>query len=77
MRLLLVAVVLGPTVGVWLSQVAFAKTSVGVAQTLLSLVPVFMLPIARVAYGSRPSRLGVIGTFVAFAGTIVILGEAG
>jgi drug/metabolite transporter (DMT)-like permease len=77
MRLVLVAVVLGPTVGVWLSQVAFAKADVAVAQTLLSLVPVIMLPIARVAYGARPGPMAILGTLVAVGGTALLLGQAG
>ena len=38
--------VVGPVLGVWMSLVAADATSVGIAQTLLSLTPLFILPYA-------------------------------
>jgi drug/metabolite transporter (DMT)-like permease len=77
MRCLAVAVVVGPTIGVWLSQVAVRETKAAIAQMLLSLVPIFMLPIARFAYGARLGRAAVLGTLLAVGGAVLLLWPAG
>jgi drug/metabolite transporter (DMT)-like permease len=64
--------VLGPTFGVWMSLVAAANTSAGVAATLIATMPILALPMARIAYGSRPGRAAYAGTVVAFAGVAVL-----
>jgi drug/metabolite transporter (DMT)-like permease len=76
MRLLALAVVVGPTIGVWLSQVAVRETKAAIAQMLLSLVPIFMLPIARLAYGARLGRAAVLGTLLAVGGAVLLLWPA-
>lgn len=68
-----VGVAFGPTLGVWLSLVAVRATDAGVAAALSSLSPVLMIPVARLAYGSRPSRLAVLGTIAAVAGVAVLV----
>lgn len=72
-RPIMLAVVLGPTLGVWCYQVALQRTDAAVAAILVSLVPIFMIPIARVTYGARPSRAALAGTLVAFVGTFMLL----
>ncbi len=64
--------VLGPVVGVWLSLVAVQNTSVGVASTLSSLMPIFLIPISYFMFGERVTRQAVIGTLVAFAGMVLL-----
>ena len=73
MQLILMAVAIGPTLGVWLFQVSIQRTNASIAAILVALVPIFMIPIGRVAYGSRPSVLALIGTVIAFAGTFLVL----
>ncbi len=63
-----VGAVFGPILGVWMSAVAVAYADAGVAATLMSLAPVLMLPIARVAYGARPGPAGILGTLLAVIG---------
>ena len=62
----------GPFIGVWLSQIAIQNTSVGVASTLMSLTPVFMLPVAKWYYKENVSWRAVIGTLIALAGVAII-----
>lgn len=67
-----VGVAFGPTLGVWLSLVAVRNTDAGVASALSALPPVLMIPLARVAYGARVTRLAVAGTVLALIGTAVL-----
>jgi drug/metabolite transporter (DMT)-like permease len=64
--------VLGPTFGVWMSLVAAANTSAGVAATLMATMPILALPMARIAYGSRPGPGALAGTAVAFVGVAIL-----
>ncbi|GDY02652.1 hypothetical protein LBMAG49_19810 [Planctomycetota bacterium] len=63
----------GPIIGVWFSMVALAHADVGVAATMMATVPLFMLPVARIAYGARISVLAVVGTMLAVAGIALML----
>lgn len=65
-------VILGPVLGVWLSLVAVKNTNVGVASTLSSLMPIFLIPISYFAFGERVTRQAVIGTVLAFVGMVVL-----
>jgi drug/metabolite transporter (DMT)-like permease len=69
---LLGGVLLGPILGVWLSLIAVQNTEVGIATTLSSLTPIFLLPIGYVAFRERITRRAVGGTLIAFAGTALL-----
>jgi len=59
----------GPYLGVWMSLLAADKVAkVGVAQTLCSLTPVFILPVAAALYRERISCRAAFGAVIAFAG---------
>jgi len=64
--------VVGPFIGVWLSLIAVQTTYVGVASTLNSLTPIFVLPIARWGYKDHVSFQAVAGTVVALVGVAII-----
>jgi drug/metabolite transporter (DMT)-like permease len=64
--------ILGPVVGVWLSLVAVQNTNIGVASTLSSLMPVFLIPISYVMFKERATRQAVIGTLVAIVGMVLL-----
>jgi drug/metabolite transporter (DMT)-like permease len=65
-------VIVGPVVGVWLSLVAVQRTSVGIASALISLTPIFLIPISYVVFRERATRQAVVGTLIAFAGTLLL-----
>ena len=65
-------VVAGPVIGVWLSLVALQRTSVGIASTLMSMTPIFLIPISYVVFKERATRQAVIGTLIAFVGTVLL-----
>ena len=66
------ASVLGPYLGITLSMVAVTLTETGVAQTLLSLMPVMIIPVVWILYRQRTSRLAMMGAVVAVLGVAII-----
>ena len=70
--LLSVGVVTGPVLGVSLSLMAVQKTAVGIASTLMSLPPVFLLPISYFLFKERFGWGAVAGTFVAVTGVAIL-----
>ncbi|MEM2869484.1 MAG: DMT family transporter [Thermoplasmata archaeon] len=64
---------IGPFLGVWISMVAVANADAGVAATLMSLMPVFVIPVVWVVYGQRTSARGILGALVAFSGVAVLM----
>ncbi len=62
----------GPFLGVWLSMVAVTYALAGVASTLMSLMPVIVIPIVWVVYRQRTTWRGFLGAAVAIAGTAIL-----
>ena len=69
--------IVGPFLGVWMSLVASDKASLGVAQTLCSLTPVFILPLIAMVYKERISLRAILGACVAVGGTALLFVKAG
>jgi drug/metabolite transporter (DMT)-like permease len=53
--------VTGPFLGVWLSMVAVTYTVAGVAATLMSLMPVMIIPVVWILYKQKTSWRGILG----------------
>lgn len=68
--------VVGPYLGVWMSLVAADRAPLGVAQTLCSLSPVFVLPFVRYLHKERVSLRAVLGAFVAVGGVVMLIFES-
>jgi drug/metabolite transporter (DMT)-like permease len=64
--------VTGPFLGVTLSLVALAKAPVGIASTLMALVPVFLLPVTRFVLKEPVGLRTVAGTLLAVGGVAVL-----
>ena len=63
----------GPFLGVWMSMVAITYAAyIGVAATLMSLMPVIVIPVIWVLYRQRTSWRGIIGASVAIAGVAIL-----
>ncbi len=62
----------GPFLGMWMSLVALDRVKLGVAQTLISLSPVFILPLVVLLYKERVSARAVVGACIAVAGTALL-----
>jgi drug/metabolite transporter (DMT)-like permease len=63
----------GPVAGVWLSLLALERAPVGIASTLMSLTPIFLLPIVRVVFAESITARALAGTIVAVAGVALLL----
>jgi len=63
---------LGSFLGISFSLIAVDYTNVGVASTLMSIVPVIILPIARIFYKEKISWRATIGAFIAVAGVALL-----
>ena len=72
MRDTVIAAVLGPFVGVTLSMVSVTYAEAGVAQTLLSLMPVLIIPVVWILYRQRTSWRGILGAVVAMIGVAIL-----
>jgi len=63
---------IGPFMGVTFSMVAVAYTQAGIAQTLMSLMPVFIIPLVWVLYRQRTSLRGMLGAVIAVIGVAIL-----
>lgn len=73
MRIIVPGTVAGLIVGMWLSMVALARLPSGVAAALMGCTPIFMVPLAHVAFGERHSVRALAGTLVTVAGVFILL----
>ncbi|MFG0328360.1 MAG: DMT family transporter [Phycisphaerales bacterium] len=72
MGFVLAGAVAGPYLGVWLSLVAADNAPVGVAQTLISLTPVFILPFAAWISKERITPRAIAGAVIAVLGAALL-----
>jgi drug/metabolite transporter (DMT)-like permease len=66
--------VAGPFIGMTLSLAAVQLTQVGIASTLMSLSPVFLLPLSHWVFKERITQRAIVGTVVAMVGVAIIFG---
>ncbi|MEX2161035.1 MAG: DMT family transporter [Anaerolineales bacterium] len=72
-RALFAATLAGPVLGVWCSLAAVKYTpNIGVASTLQSLPPVFLIPIGYFFFKEKLSPRAIWGTVVALAGVAIL-----
>ncbi|NOT02496.1 MAG: DMT family transporter [Phycisphaerales bacterium] len=64
--------VAGPYLGVWMSLVAGDRAPIGVAQTLCSMTPIFILPAVAIIHREPVSLRAVAGALVAVGGCAVL-----
>jgi drug/metabolite transporter (DMT)-like permease len=66
------ATVLAPVLGITLSLIAIEYTKVGIASTLMALVPIIMLPISKYYFKEKLSPQAISGAFIAVAGVVIL-----
>ena len=76
-RPLLPASLVGTCLGIWLSLVAAKHTEVGIAATLTSLTPVFVLPLVAIFLKQRVTLRAVVGALVAICGVVWLVWGSG
>ncbi|MGA2309652.1 MAG: DMT family transporter [Candidatus Bathyarchaeia archaeon] len=64
--------VVGPFLGMTLSMVAVADTQAGIAQTLMSLMPVIIIPVIWIIYREKTNWRGILGAIVAIIGIAIL-----
>lgn len=63
----------GPFMGVWMSLVAVTYIAAGIAATLNSTTPIWLLPLTRLTHKEKISLRIAIGTIVAVGGVAVLM----
>jgi len=71
MKWLVVGSIFGPFLGVSFSLIAVQNTSAGIAQTIMSLVPVLIIPPAVLINKERVTGREILGAFVAVCGVVM------
>ncbi len=72
MIFLMTGTVFGPFLGVYLSLLAVQHTSTGVASTIISIVPVLIIPFVVVLFKEKVNVREIIGAVVAVCGTAIM-----
>ncbi len=63
---------IGSFLGVWMSMVAVIYIYVGIAQTLMSLMPIMIIPMVWFVYGEKTSWRGMLGSILAVLGVAIL-----
>lgn len=66
------AAFIGPFLGITLSMVAVTYTETGIAQTLMSLMPVLIIPIVWILFRQKTSWRGILGAAIAVVGVAIL-----
>jgi drug/metabolite transporter (DMT)-like permease len=64
--------VFGPFLGVTLSMIAVTYAIVGIAQTLMSLMPVIIIPVVWILYRQKTTLRGYLGAIMAISGVAIL-----
>jgi len=64
--------IVGPFLGITFSLIAVSHTKVGIASTLMSTMPIMMLPMMHYFYHEKISARGYIGAITAVAGIAIL-----
>ena len=68
MKFILVGSIFGPFLGVYTSLLSVKYTSVGIASTIMAIIPVLIIPPAILIYKEKVTLKEVIGAFIALSG---------
>lgn len=62
------AVICGPWLGIWMSQIAYKNTFLAITLTLTCTTPLFVMPLLRMTSGYQITLRGLLGAVVALLG---------
>lgn len=62
----------GPFIGVWMSMVALGYLMTGVAATLMSLMPVIIIPVLWIVFRQPTNPRGILGAVIAVIGVGIL-----
>ena len=72
LRYILIGAIFGPFTGMWLSLLAIQNISVGVATSLTSLPPIWLLPIGYYQFKEHIGFRAIFGSLLAILGVAII-----
>lgn len=72
LRSTILGTILGPYLGITFSLIAISYAKVGIASTIMSTVPIIMLPLVRIIYKERLSMRAIWGAVVAVGGVAIL-----
>jgi len=72
LRATVIGTILGPYLGITFSLIAIANTKVGIAATLMSTMPIIMLPLMKYIYKEKISWRSIAGAVLTVLGVAVI-----
>jgi drug/metabolite transporter (DMT)-like permease len=61
----------GPFIGVYLSLLAVKHTSIGIASTIMAIIPVLIIPPAILLYKEKVTFKEVVGAFITVSGVVL------
>lgn len=64
--------IIGPYLGISLSFIAITYAKIGIASSLMSTVPILMLPLSRIVYKEKLTPTSIIGAFIAVGGVAML-----
>ncbi|WP_457617531.1 DMT family transporter [Lutibacter sp.] len=70
-KFILIGSIFGPFLGVYTSLLSVKYTSVGIASTIMAIIPVLIIPPAILIYKEKVTLKEVIGAFIALSGIAV------
>ena len=71
MKFITIGAIFGPFIGVYLSLLALKFTSVGIASTLMAIIPVLIIPPAIFLYKEKVSLKEFIGALITVGGVVL------
>ncbi len=73
LKAMITGTILGPVLGITSSLIAITYAKIGIASTLMSTMPIIMLPIVRYYYQETLSWRAIAGAIVAVIGITILL----
>ncbi|MBK8944296.1 MAG: DMT family transporter [Ignavibacteriae bacterium] len=72
LKFIIIGSLIGPFLGITFSLIAISHTKIGIAATLMSTVPILMLPIVRYYFKEKLSFISILGAVVAVVGVAIL-----
>jgi drug/metabolite transporter (DMT)-like permease len=71
MKFIMIGSIFGPFLGVYASLLAIKFTTIGIASTIMAIIPVLIIPPAILLYKEKVTVKEVIGAFIALGGIVL------
>lgn len=71
MKYIMIGSIFGPFLGVYASLLAIKFTTIGIASTIMAIIPVLIIPPAILLYKEKVTVKEVIGAFIALSGIVL------